>query len=179
MIVVGIGAAPRTDLAARAGLRLHHGGVEVDERLRSSDPHIYAIGDIASAWNPRYGRSLRLEHWDNARRQGRTAAAIVAGKDVIYDRVPYLYSDQYDLGMEHRGLANEFDEVVIRGDLDQRKFHAFWLQRGRITAAMNVNLWDDGDQLQALVEGSGAVDVRALADPAVPLTELLGEAVAA
>jgi NADPH-dependent 2,4-dienoyl-CoA reductase/sulfur reductase-like enzyme len=134
-------------------------------------PTIYAIGDVASAWNPRYGRRVHVEHWDNAIQQGRTAALNILGRDTVYDRVPYLYSDQYDVGMEYRGFAPDWDEVVIRGDLGRREFHAFWLQRGRIAAAMNVNLWDDGDALQELVASSAAADTDRLSDAEVPLLQ--------
>jgi 3-phenylpropionate/trans-cinnamate dioxygenase ferredoxin reductase subunit len=169
LVVVGVGAAPRIDLADGAGLGIQRGAVAVDERLRTSAPSIYAIGDVASAWNPRYARSLHLEHWDNAIEQGKAVAKSILGREVSYDRVPYFYSDQYDLGMEYRGFAPEFDEVVVRGDLQRREFHAFWLQRGRVAAAMNVNLWDDGDELQSLVESRATVDTHRLADAEVPL----------
>lgn len=172
LVVVGIGAAPRIDLAVRAGLRVDDHSVAVDEFLRTSVPNVYAIGDVARSWNPRYGRALHLEHWDNAIEQGKAAAANILGAEIAYDRVPYLYSDQYDLGMEYRGLAPEWDEVVVRGDLDAREFHAFWLVHGRVAAAMNVNLWDDGDELQALVASNVTVDVGRLADASVPLAEV-------
>jgi 3-phenylpropionate/trans-cinnamate dioxygenase ferredoxin reductase subunit len=179
LVVVGIGAIPRAALAADAGLTLADGAVRVDEFLRSSAPDVYAIGDIATAWNPRYRSYLHLEHWDNAIRQGKAAAANITGAQEPFDRVPYFYSDQYDVGMEYRGHAPTWDEVVIRGDLARREFHAFWLVRGRVAAAMNVNLWDDGDALQTLVELAQPVDVRRLADPHVPLLEVTREPVTA
>jgi 3-phenylpropionate/trans-cinnamate dioxygenase ferredoxin reductase subunit len=171
LVVVGVGAIPRSEIGARAALRVEHGAIAVDEYLRTSAPNIYAIGDVARAWNPRYGRPLHLEHWDNAIEQGKTAAANIVGANISYDRVPYLYSDQYDVGMEYRGYAPEWDEVVVRGNLDAREFHAFWLLRGHVAAAMNVNLWDDGEELQALVESNARVDVRRLADAEVPLAQ--------
>ncbi len=113
-------------LAQAAGLRMHRGAIEVDEHLRSSAPNIYAIGDAASAWNPRYRRgAMHSEHWDNAKRQGLAVAANICGRDVVYDRVPYLYSDQYDVGMEYRGYAPEWDEVVVRGDLETTRVPRF------------------------------------------------------
>jgi len=171
LVVAGIGAAPRIELATTAGAEVEHGAVLVDEHLRTSVPDIYGIGDIASAWNPRYGKRMRLEHWDNAIEQGKAAAANIVGRNVVYDRVPYLYSDQYDLGMEYRGHAPEWDSVVVRGDLELREFHAFWLRAGRVAAAMNVNLWDDGDALQALVESQQPVYAKRLGDVNVPLEE--------
>ncbi len=179
LIVVGIGAAPRVALAQLAGLRLRDGAVEVDDLMRTSVPDVYAIGDIASSWNPRYGRSVRVEHWDNAKRQGKAVATTIVGRGAPYDRVPYLYSDQYDVGMEYRGLAPEWDEVVVRGDLEGRKFHAFWMRHGLIAAAMNVNLWSDGADLEALVESTTPVDPSRLSDLNVPLSDLAAEGVAA
>jgi 3-phenylpropionate/trans-cinnamate dioxygenase ferredoxin reductase subunit len=169
LVVVGVGAVPRTRLAQEAGLEMAVGGVAVDERLRTSAPNVFAAGDVAAAFHPRHGRHVRVEHWDNAIRQARTAAANILGADEMYERTPYFYSDQFDLGMEYRGLAPTWDRVVIRGDLDARHFHAFWVADGRVVAAMNANLWDDGRALRRLVDGGARVDPRRLADPSVPL----------
>lgn len=171
LVLVGVGAAPRTKLALRAGLETAEGGIAVDEYLRSSIPNIYAAGDVAAAWHPRFGRHLRVEHWDNAIHQGKAAAANILGANEPYARTPYFYSDQFDLGMEYRGLAPQWGEVVTRGDLEARQFHAFWLADGRVIAAMNANLWDDGEELQQLVESEERVDRARLADPAVPLAD--------
>lgn len=171
LVVAGVGAAPRLSLALRGGLELREGGIAVDARLRTSAPDVYAAGDVAAAWLPRYGRHLRVEHWDNAIRQARTAAANILGAEQIYDRVPYFYSDQYDLGMEYRGYAPEWESVVIRGDVVARRFHAFWLTNGRVVAAMNANLWDDAKPLRHIVESGEPVDVARLADASVPLAD--------
>ena len=171
LVVVGVGAAPRIKLATRGGLETSDGAIAVDEYLRSSAPNIYAAGDVAAAWHPRFGRHLRVEHWDNAIRQGRTAAANILGANEPYARIPYFYSDQFELGMEYRGYAPEWDEVVVRGDVARREFHAFWLADGRVSAAMNVNLWDDGEELQSLVESDERVHPDRLADRSVPLAD--------
>jgi 3-phenylpropionate/trans-cinnamate dioxygenase ferredoxin reductase subunit len=171
LVVVGIGAIPRLALAERAGLALADGGIEVDEFLATSAPGIYAAGDIAAAWHPRYGRRLRIEHWDNAIRQGRAAAANMLGAAEPYVRTPYFYSDQFDLGMEYRGHAPAWEQVVVRGDLGAREFLAFWLDGGRVVAAMNANVWDAGDELQRLVDAEAEVEPDRLADPDVPLAE--------
>ncbi|MGH2417735.1 MAG: NAD(P)/FAD-dependent oxidoreductase [Candidatus Limnocylindria bacterium] len=171
LVVVGVGAAPRIKLATRGGLETLEGGIAVDEYLRSSVPSIYAAGDVAAAWHPRFGRHLRVEHWDNAIEQGKTAAANILGANEPYARTPYFYSDQFDLGMEYRGFAPQWGKVVVRGDLVGREFHAFWLADDRVVAAMNANLWDDGDELQRLVESEQRVDLARLADPATPLAE--------
>lgn len=171
VVVVAVGAAPRIKLATRGGLETSGGAITVDEYLRSSVPNVYAAGDVAAAWHPRFGRHLRVEHWDNAIRQGRRAAANILGANEPYTRTPYFYSDQFDLGMEYRGYAPEWGSVVVRGDVDARQFHAFWLADGRVSAAMNVNLWEDGHELRRMVESEDRVDPDRLADPAVPLAQ--------
>lgn len=169
LVVVGIGVAPRTELAEAAGLPVDD-GVVVDASLRSAGaPNVFAAGDVASAWHPRYGRRVRVEHWANALHQGEAAGRAMAGADVAYDRIPYFYSDQYDLGMEYRGLADPADRVVFRGDPDDGAFVAFWLRDGAVTAAMNANVWDAGDDLAELIASGAAVDPSALADPDTPL----------
>lgn len=173
LVVAGIGAIPRIKLAQRAGLTMAEGGVAVDEYLRTSVPSIHAAGDIAAAWHPRYGRHIRIEHWDNAKRQGAAAAANILGAEKPYTRTPYFYSDQYDLGMEYRGFAPQWGQVVTRGDLAAREFDAFWLADGRVLAAMNANRWDDGKALSRLVASEARVDPARLADPTVPLDELV------
>lgn len=172
VVVVGVGAAPRIELATRAGLETREGAIVTDEYLRTSVPTIYAAGDVASAFHPRFGRHLRVEHWDNAIRQGKAAAANILGAAEPYARMPYFYSDQFELGMEYRGLATEWGRVVIRGDVAAREFHAFWIADSRVIAAMNVNLWDDGNALRRLVESEERVDPDRLADPSVPLAEV-------
>lgn len=165
LVVVGVGAAPRLDLAERAGLRISDAvpgrGVEVDATLATSADGVFAIGDIAAHDHPRLGR-LRVEHWANAKEQGGHVARNVLGAAEPFTASPYFFSDQYELGMEYRGLADAEDEVVIRGDLAERAFHAFWLREGRVRAAMNVNLWDDGDALQALVDQGAQVSAEQL-----------------
>lgn len=171
LVVVGVGAAPRLHLAQRAGLEITAGGIATDECLRTSIPSIYAVGDVAAAWHPRYGRHVRVEHWDNAIRQGRAVAASILGAGQPYARIPYFYSDQFDLGMEYRGYAPAWGRVVLRGDVAARTFHAFWLADGRVLAAMNVNLWDDGKELRRLVESEARIDPDRLADATLPLAE--------
>jgi 3-phenylpropionate/trans-cinnamate dioxygenase ferredoxin reductase subunit len=171
LVVVGVGAAPRIELATQAGLETTDGAIAVDQYLRTSVANIYAAGDVAAAWHPRFGRHLHVEHWDNAIHQGRSAAANILGAHEPYARTPYFYSDQFDLGMEYRGFAPHWDNVVVRGDLTKREFHAFWLANGRVVAAMNANLWGGGEELQRLVETEARVDLARLADLGVPLAE--------
>ncbi|MBI4942835.1 MAG: NAD(P)/FAD-dependent oxidoreductase [Actinobacteria bacterium] len=173
-VVVGAGISPNVALAQDAGLDVDN-GVKVDEHLRSSDPDIFAAGDVANAFHPALGRHVRVEHWANARHQPRTAARAMLGRDEAYDRIPYFFTDQYDLGMEYTGYVEPggYDEVVFRGDRDGGEFVAFWVGGGRVLAGMNVNVWDVADTIEALVRDRGPVDVTALADPDRPLDSLL------
>ena len=175
LVVVGIGAEPRTALASEAGLAVES-GVLVDARLESSVPGIYAAGDVASAWHPLYRRRIRIEHWDNAKRQGRAAGANMAGQSADYDRIPYFYSDQYDLGMEYTGYAPAWDDVVFRGVPQSREFVAFWLQDGRVLAGMNMNVWDVAPAIERLIRSGSPVDRQRLADPSQPLDGLAAAA---
>ncbi|NUU17862.1 FAD-dependent oxidoreductase [Cellulomonas humilata] len=174
LVVVGIGAAPRVDLARSAGLRVES-GVVVDAHLRASDPHVLAVGDIARAHHPFLGTHVRVEHWANALHQPSTAAATIVGADEPYDRLPYFFTDQFDLGMEYVGYvgAHGYDEVVVRGDLANRELVAFWRRAGRVVAGMNVNVWDVVDDVQALIRSRAVIDRDRLSDPDVPLGDLL------
>ncbi|MFJ8598187.1 NAD(P)/FAD-dependent oxidoreductase [Streptomyces shenzhenensis] len=177
-VLAAIGAAPRTALAEGAGLeiadRAHGGGIVVDERLRTADPDIYAAGDVASFPLALFDTRLRVEHWANALNGGPAAARAMLGGDVAYDRVPYFFSDQYDLGMEYSGWAppGSYDQVVIRGDAGKREFIAFWVKEGRVLAGMNVNVWDVTDPIQQLIRSGARVNTERLADPHVPLSAL-------
>jgi 3-phenylpropionate/trans-cinnamate dioxygenase ferredoxin reductase component len=174
-VVVGIGAAPNTELAESAGLQVDD-GVRVDEHLRSSDPHIYAAGDIASIHHPALGRQIRVEHWATAQNSGPVAAAAMIDENAAgWDRLPYFFTDQYDLGMEYTGHVDAGDEnveVVVRGDLAGREFIAFWLKDGRLLAGMNVNIWDVTDDIERLIRAGTTLDTARLADPGVPLSDL-------
>jgi 3-phenylpropionate/trans-cinnamate dioxygenase ferredoxin reductase component len=175
VVIVGVGITPNTQLAEVAGLETGN-GVVVGAGLRSSDPDIFAAGDVAYAYHPLLGRHIRVEHWYNALHQPQTAARAMLGQDVAYDHVPYFYTDQYDLGMEYAGYVEPggYDQVVFRGDVDKREFIAFWLAGGRVLAGMNVNVWDVNDAIQALVRGGHPVDPVRLADPGVALDQVTG-----
>jgi len=172
-VVVGVGITPNSQLAEAAGLATGN-GVVVDAALRSSDPDIFAAGDVACAYHPVLGRHIRVEHWANALNQPQTAARAMLGQDVAYDNIPYFYTDQYDLGMEYAGYVEPggYDQVVFRGDVGQREFIAFWLAGGKVLAGMNVNIWDVSEMIQALVRGGRAVDPARLGDPGIPLDQL-------
>jgi 3-phenylpropionate/trans-cinnamate dioxygenase ferredoxin reductase component len=173
LVLVGVGAAPDTALAEAAGLQVEN-GVVTDASLRTSAPDVFAAGDVASAFHPLYGRHVRVEHWANALNGGPAAARSMLGQDVSYERVPYFFTDQYDLGMEYSGLGGPDDRVVCRGNPDDGEFVAFWLSGERVVAGMNVNVWDVTDPIQALVRSGREVPAERLTDPAVPLEELAG-----
>lgn len=173
-ILVAVGAAPNTGLAEDAGLEVAN-GVVVDATLRTSDPDVFAAGDVASAWHPFYEEAIRVEHWANALNQPKVAAASMMGvTDRTYDRLPYFYTDQYDLGMEYVGYipSSGYDEVVFRGDPDSGAYMAFWLAGGKVLAGMNVNVWDVVDEVRGLILGRATVDVAHLTNPVVPLAEV-------
>ncbi|MFD3720582.1 NAD(P)/FAD-dependent oxidoreductase [Streptomyces sp. NPDC058674] len=178
-VLSAVGAAPRTALAETSGLalvdRAHGGGIAVDASLRTSDPDVFAAGDVAAAHHPVLGTRLRVEHWANALNGGPAAARAMLGQDVAYDRVPYFFSDQYDVGLEYSGYApvGGYDQVLIRGDVGKREFIAFWLSGGRVLAGMNVNVWDVTEHIQALIRSKAPVDREKLADPSVPLASLV------
>ncbi|MGK5642002.1 NAD(P)/FAD-dependent oxidoreductase [Streptomyces sp. URMC 126] len=178
-VLAAIGAAPRTALAEAAGLALvdreDGGGIAVDTALRTSDPDVFAAGDVAAVERPDAAGRLRVEHWANALHSGPAAARAMLGRPVVYDRVPYFFSDQYDIGMEYSGYAppGSYDQVVCRGDVGKREFIAFWLREGRVLAGMNVNVWDVTESVQRLIRSGARPDPEALADPGVPLDSLV------
>ena len=172
--VVGIGISPRTQLAAGAGLEVDN-GVVANEHLETSAAGIFAAGDVVNAWHPFYDERIRVEHWANALNQGPAAARSMLGDDESYERIPYFYSDQYDVGMEYSGYATSWDEVVFRGDREGGEFIAFWLRDGLVVGGMNINVWDVNQYVQALIRSRRPVDAAALTDPDTPLESLVAE----
>jgi 3-phenylpropionate/trans-cinnamate dioxygenase ferredoxin reductase subunit len=168
-VLLAVGVAPRTRLAE--GVLGVDNGILVDASLRASADGVFAAGDVANHDHPLFGR-LRVEHWANALEQGPSAARAMLGQDAVYERVPYFFSDQYDVGMEYAGHSAPGDEVVFRGDPASREFVAFWVRDGRVTAGMNVNVWDVNEHLQELVRSGASVDADRLRDADVPLDEL-------
>jgi 3-phenylpropionate/trans-cinnamate dioxygenase ferredoxin reductase subunit len=171
-VVVGVGVEPRTRLAAEAGMAVGD-GVSVDACLRTDAEGVFAAGDVADAQHPFYGERIRVEHWANALNQGPAAARNMLGKEAPYERLPYFFSDQYDVGMEYSGFARKWDRVVFRGDPATREFVAFWVADDRVIAGMNLNVWDVNEAVQRLIRARAPVEDRRLADPAVPLDELV------
>jgi 3-phenylpropionate/trans-cinnamate dioxygenase ferredoxin reductase component len=174
MIIVGIGAIPRIELAAEAGLKIDN-GIVVDEHLRTSDPDIFAAGDIAQTYNPRLGRHIRVEHWANARRQGAVAAKSMLGQDAVDVRPSYFFTDQYDLSMEYTGDIGPagYDRVIFRRYDDPRQVIVFWFYEQRVQAGMNINIWDVAEDIERLIQSAGPINADDLADRMIPLAGLL------
>jgi 3-phenylpropionate/trans-cinnamate dioxygenase ferredoxin reductase component len=173
MIIVGVGVAPRTELAAAAGLKIDN-GIVVDEHLRTSDPDIFAAGDIAQTYSPRLGRHIRVEHWANARRQGAVAAKAMLGQDAVDVRPSYFFTDQYDLSMEYTGDIGPagYDRVIFRRHADSNEMIVFWLYEQRIQAGMNINIWDVADDIDRLIQSARPINADDLGNPAIPLATL-------
>ncbi|MDR8410352.1 FAD-dependent oxidoreductase [Nonomuraea sp. 3-1Str] len=161
LVVAGIGVAPEVGLAREAGLEVGR-GVLTDASLRTSHPDVYAAGDVAEPFNPLYGRRLHVEHWANALNGGPAAARAMLGQEVVYDRVPYFFTDQFDLGMEFSGDTTGYDEVVHSGSVDDLEFVAYWLREGRVVAGMNVNVWDVVGGIQDRIRSGDVVDPKEL-----------------
>jgi 3-phenylpropionate/trans-cinnamate dioxygenase ferredoxin reductase component len=136
LVLGGIGVIPNTDLAARAGLPVAN-GIVVDESQATTDPFIFALGDVAAF--PRDGAMLRLESVQNAVDQAKTVAAAILGRLARYQAVPWFWSDQYDLKLQMVGLSHGHDTAVLRGDLGEKRFSVFYLRSGRLIAIDSVN----------------------------------------
>ncbi|MBI1349490.1 MAG: NAD(P)/FAD-dependent oxidoreductase [Actinomycetales bacterium] len=171
-VLVGVGASPNLDVVRDSELAVNT-GIVVDEFLRTSDPAVFAAGDVAEAFHPRYSRHIRVEHIDNAEHQGSVAGQNMLGIRNAYERLPFFYSDQYDVGLEYTGFAppGGYDRVVVRGNTEDFSFIAFWLADHRVVAAMNVNTWDVRPQLLALIGSGLDVDEGRLADPTADIPE--------
>lgn len=173
IVIVAVGVAPNTELAAAAGITVNN-GIEVDSSLRTSAPDVFAAGDVANALHPFTGTHLRSEHWANAIAGGKVAAKSMLGQDAVLDDIPYFYTDQFDLGMEYSGFGTLTGdaELVVRGSLETREFIAFWVRGGRVVAGMNVNTWDVQEAIKGLISSRRTVDTARLADPQTPLEDI-------
>jgi 3-phenylpropionate/trans-cinnamate dioxygenase ferredoxin reductase subunit len=151
-VLVAVGAQANVELAEEAGLAMAGGGIQVDASLRTSDPDIFAVGDIAAADHPLFGTRIRTEHWANANKQPAVAVAGMLGKTAEYDELPYFFTDQYDLGMEYVGHADGYQRAEFRGDVAGREFTVYWLDgEDRVLAGMNVNIWEGLDDIKTLI----------------------------
>lgn len=170
-VIVGIGAEPNTDLAAGAGLDCDD-GVLIDENCRSSDPLIFAIGDIARGYNPTCRRSLRLESVPNTIDQARRAAAAICAKPVPAPELPWFWSDQFDFKLQMAGLPTYQEETVVRGAVEGGSFTVFHLSDRQVVAVESVNAPQDFIAAKKLMAGGAAVEPGRLADPSITLKDL-------
>lgn len=171
VIVIGVGSVPNTELARQASLECDD-GVVVDDKGRTSDPHIYAVGDVTSHFNPMLGRRLRLECWQNAQNQGQAVARIIAGGDEPYAEIPWFWTDQFDVNFQMAGAPVEWDRVVWRGQPDSGKFSAFYLRGDRVVAGNTFNNARDMRFIKKLIAQATPVADAVLADPTQNLAHI-------
>jgi 3-phenylpropionate/trans-cinnamate dioxygenase ferredoxin reductase subunit len=172
LVLLAVGIEPNLDVPKALGLPLEGGGVAVDEALKAFDG-VYCGGDIAFHRHPVLGRAIRVEHWEVAKNQGRGIAACIAGGDVPYTKLPYFWSDQYDVNLEYRGHASGEDKAVWRGDRSGLKFSVFYLRDGLIDAVLSMNDSKTNEVGGKLIEARRPVSESALANTSVDLTELV------
>lgn len=172
MVLVGIGVGPRDDLAQAAGLDCLN-GIVVDQHCRTSDPNIYAAGDCTSHPSIHYGRHVRLESVDNAFEQASSAALNILGMPTPHDKVPWFWSDQYDLKMIIVGLSQGYDEAITRGSPASRSFSVCYLREGELIAVDTVNAPKDQMAARKLVAARARPDRAKLAEPDIPLRDCL------
>ncbi|HEX6401348.1 MAG TPA: FAD-dependent oxidoreductase, partial [Actinomycetota bacterium] len=172
LVVLGLGVEPVVGLLDGSGVDVDN-GVLVDERCRTSIEGVFAAGDVANHLHPVYGRRVRVEHWDHARRHGRAAALNMLGRETIYDAVHWFWSDQYEHSIQYAGNHREWDDLVIRGSLESRSFAAFYLLDGRIQAVVALDRPADVSDAMPLIAAGGAADAAKLRDENVPLASLV------
>jgi 3-phenylpropionate/trans-cinnamate dioxygenase ferredoxin reductase subunit len=174
-VVVGLGVEPVTELLADTGVEIEN-GIVVDEFCRTGVEGIYAAGDVANHYHPMFERRIRVEHWQNALNQGPAAARSMLGKDEPYDEVPWFWSDQYDFNLQYAGFHTEWDDLVVRGSMEERNFVAFYRKDGRVLAAVAANRGRDLRRSMRLLKAQRPVDTIKLQDPDVDLRTLVDAA---
>jgi 3-phenylpropionate/trans-cinnamate dioxygenase ferredoxin reductase subunit len=170
LVVIGVGIVPVTGLAAAAGIACDN-GIVVDEYCRTSEPDVFAAGDCTNHPSIRYGRRVRLESVDNAFEQARSAAANMLGKATIHDKVPWFWSDQYDLKLLIVGLSQGFDRCILRGDPAARGFSACYLREGELIALDAINSPKDYMAARKLIAERARPDPARLPDPSIALKD--------
>lgn len=162
--VVGVGVRPETRLAEEAGIAVDD-GILVDELCRTSAEDVYAAGDATRHLHPIAAKRIRVEHWQNAIKQGQAAAAAMCGQGRAYDEVHWFWSDQYDYNIQYTGFHSDWDGLVVRGSMHERKFVAFYLNKGKVVASAAINSGRDLRRAKELVRTRAAVDPVLLEDP--------------
>ena len=169
--VVGVGVEPVVDFVAGSGIQTDN-GILVDEYCRSTVEDVYAAGDVANHLHPVFGKRMRVEHWQNAMQQGAAAARSMLGKGRPYDAVHWFWSDQYDANLQYAGFHQDWDRMVVRGSLDERRFVAFYLKQSRIEAVVALNRGKDLRRAMPLIAARTVVDPTTLGDESVDLRTL-------
>jgi 3-phenylpropionate/trans-cinnamate dioxygenase ferredoxin reductase subunit len=169
--VVGLGIEPNVDVVAGTGVEVDN-GIVVDERCRTSVEGIFAAGDVASHWHPIFRERVRVEHWLNAIEQGAAAARSMLGQEVVYEELHWFWSDQYDANVQYAGHHREWDELVVRGSIEERRFVAFYVKDGIPLAAAAINQGRDLRRSMGLLRARRPVDPALLRDPETDLRML-------
>jgi 3-phenylpropionate/trans-cinnamate dioxygenase ferredoxin reductase subunit len=171
-VVVGIGIEPVVDLLDGSGVQVDN-GIVVDEYCQTNVAGIYAAGDVANHYHPVFARRIRVEHWQNALKQGAVAARNMLGQRVVYDEIHWFWSDQYDANLQYAGFHTAWDEMIVRGRLDSGSFLACYVTAGRIDAAVGLNRAKDVRRVIPLIKARRPVDLAQLRDDSVDLRALL------
>ncbi len=169
--VIGVGVEPAAELAAGAGIEIDN-GIVVDEYCRTSVESVYAAGDVANHYHPVFERRIRVEHWDNALKHGPAAARNMLGKAESYEEIPWFWSDQYDTNLQYTGFHTTWDDLVVRGSLEERNFVAFYCTEGRVLAAVAVNRGKDLRRSIPLIKAGRPVEPAKLRHPDIDLRTL-------
>ena len=172
LVLEAVGIEPNLEVPKALGLTIEGGGVRVDEALRAAEG-VYCGGDIAFHAHPVLGRAIRVEHWEVAKNQGRGIAANITGSDQPYTKLPYFWSDQYDVNMEYRGNASGDDRAVWRGDRDGLTFSVFYIRDGLIEGVLSMNDSKTNELGGRLIESRRPMSESALANMGVDLAELV------
>jgi 3-phenylpropionate/trans-cinnamate dioxygenase ferredoxin reductase subunit len=172
VVVVGVGVVPAVETVTGTAVRLDD-GVVVDGGCRTTVPQVFAAGDVARQHHPVAGRGIRVEHWQSAIGQGRVAARNMLGHAEVHDEIPWFWSDQYDCNLQYAGFAGPWDELAVRGSLEQRRFVGFYLRERRVVAAVAMNQGRDLRRTVPLIRAGTVVDPVRLADPGVDLRSLV------
>jgi 3-phenylpropionate/trans-cinnamate dioxygenase ferredoxin reductase subunit len=172
MVLLAAGIEPNLEIPKALGLPIEGGGVRVDEGLKAAEG-VYCAGDIAFHQHPVLGRAIRVEHWEVAKNQGRAIGASIVGGDSPYSRLPYFWSDQYDVSLEYRGHASGDSRAVWRGDRERLTFSVFYFNNGLVDAVLSMNDKKTNELGGKLIESRRPVDEAALADTSVDLAGLI------
>lgn len=172
VIVVGTGTLPNTEVAEASGIAVNQ-GVLVDEYCRTNVPGVFAAGDVTNHWHPLFGCRMRVEHYDNATKQAMAAAKNILGRETVFNDPHWFWSDQFGLNLQHAGYADKWDELVVRGSVENLDFIAFYLSQGVVRAAFSVERGGDMFVAKELIGTQATPEPASLANEDVELAELM------